>query len=586
MRGRFFYDADGELLIVPQQGRLLLATELGRLEVAPLEIAVIPRGLRFRVELLGCRRARLPVRELRRAAAAARPGPDRLQRPCQRARFPDAAGLVRGAMTGISSWWRSSQVTCGRRASTHSPLDVVAWHGNNVPYKYDLRRFNTMGSVSFDHPDPSIFLVLQSVSDTPGVDTLDFVIFPPRWLVMDDTFRPPWFHRNVASEFMGLIEGVYDAKAEGFGPGGASLHNCMSGHGPDADTLRAGERGRYQQAGAHQPTPWPSCSRRAACIHPTRYALETPLLQRDYGKVLAGPGEALQATGPGRRAGCGAQAAAPMSGLNATHDPRSQLGEFRQRRGRGLPAAEPAVRGVQAAPRHAGFPRRGGHRRPKYSTLRRLPSLRPSRDLRRRPCTRQLSRPSTRSWRSGGRRAVALRAALSAALRSDAAHSARLRPLLLPQSQVEYRVAAQDRQLHRFLHLHSPRHRGRAAVPPRQPAAAELQVGADRLSRPRLLGVRLRSGIPRDRAASCWPPAPRCQSSHRRGAWTTSWRWASSSAAATRSAAPYRSRRPRTTSSACVCSMTGRRATCRRGSTSRSGRSLPRALPPPSRRGW
>jgi homogentisate 1,2-dioxygenase len=115
----------------------------------------------------------------------------------------------------------------------HSPLDVVAWHGTNAPYQYDLRRFNTIGSVSYDHPDPSIFLVLQSRCDTAGVDNLDFVIFPPRWLVMTDTFRPPWFHRNVASEFMGLIEGEYDAKQGGFLPGGASLHNCMSGHGPD-----------------------------------------------------------------------------------------------------------------------------------------------------------------------------------------------------------------------------------------------------------------------------------------------------------------------------------------------------------------
>jgi homogentisate 1,2-dioxygenase len=119
----------------------------------------------------------------------------------------------------------------------HSPLDVVAWHGNNAPYKYDLRRFNTMGSTSYDHPDPSIFLVLHSPSDTAGVSNIDFVVFPPRWLAMQDTFRPPWFHRNVANEFMGLICGVYDAKSTGFVPGGSSLHNCMSGHGPDAATF-------------------------------------------------------------------------------------------------------------------------------------------------------------------------------------------------------------------------------------------------------------------------------------------------------------------------------------------------------------
>ena len=131
----------------------------------------------------------------------------------------------------------------------HSPLDVVAWHGNYAPYKYDLRLFNTIGSISFDHPDPSIFLVLQSQTDTPGVDAIDFVIFPPRWLANEDTFRPPWFHRNVASEFMGLVHGVYDAKAEGFVPGGSSLHNCMSGHGPDAADLREGIERGYIDAG-------------------------------------------------------------------------------------------------------------------------------------------------------------------------------------------------------------------------------------------------------------------------------------------------------------------------------------------------
>jgi homogentisate 1,2-dioxygenase len=166
----------------------------------------------------------------------------------------------------------------------HSPLDVVAWHGNNVPYRYDLRHFNTIGSISYDHPDPSIFLVLQSPSDTAGVDSLDFVIFPPRWLVMQDTFRPPWFHRNVASEFMGLIEGVYDAKAEGFSPGGASLHNCMSGHGPDAATWERATHADTSKPAVLEGTMAFMFETRAV-IRPTRYALETPLLQRDYAHV-------------------------------------------------------------------------------------------------------------------------------------------------------------------------------------------------------------------------------------------------------------------------------------------------------------
>jgi homogentisate 1,2-dioxygenase len=163
----------------------------------------------------------------------------------------------------------------------HSPLDVVAWHGNYTPYKYDLRRFNTIGSISFDHPDPSIFLVLQSQSDTPGVDTIDFAIFPPRILAMQDTFRPPWFHRNVASEFMGLIHGVYDAKAEGFAPGGASLHNCMTGHGPDAGTFEKASAADTSKPDYIRDTMAFMFETRCV-IRPTRYALESSRLQAEY----------------------------------------------------------------------------------------------------------------------------------------------------------------------------------------------------------------------------------------------------------------------------------------------------------------
>jgi homogentisate 1,2-dioxygenase len=163
----------------------------------------------------------------------------------------------------------------------HSPLDVVAWHGNYAPYKYDLRRFNAMGSISYDHPDPSIFLVLQSVSDTPGVDTLDFVIFPPRVLSMQHTFRPPWFHRNVASEFMGLIHGAYDAKAEGFLPGGASLHNCMSGHGPDASTFEKASQADLSKAD-HITDTMAFMFETRCIIKPSRHAMESACLQADY----------------------------------------------------------------------------------------------------------------------------------------------------------------------------------------------------------------------------------------------------------------------------------------------------------------
>lgn len=236
MGKRAFYNADGEMLIVPQQGRQRFVTELGVIEAEPQEIVVIPRGVRFRMELLDaeargyvCENYGAPFRlpDLGPIGSNGLANPRDFMTPV--AAYEDIDGpheLV--AKFGGHLW--SAQMK-------HSPFDVVAWHGTHAPYKYDLRRFNAIGSISHDHPDPSIFLVLHSASDTPGVSNIDFVIFPPRILAMQNTFRPPWFHRNVASEFMGLVFGAYDAKAEGFLPGGASLHNSMSGHGPDAETF-------------------------------------------------------------------------------------------------------------------------------------------------------------------------------------------------------------------------------------------------------------------------------------------------------------------------------------------------------------
>jgi homogentisate 1,2-dioxygenase len=236
MQGRYFFNADAELLIVPQRGRLRLMTELGIVEIEPLQVAVVPRGLRFRVELPAgpvrgyvCENFGAPLRlpDLGPIGANGLAQPRDFETPV--AWYEDTEGAFELVAKFGGALWSAPL--------GHSPLDVVAWHGNNAPYRYDLRRFNTLGSISHDHPDPSIFLVLQSRSDTPGVDNLDFVIFPPRWLVATDTFRPPWFHRNVASEFMGLIEGEYDAKQGSFVPGGASLHNCMSAHGPDSASV-------------------------------------------------------------------------------------------------------------------------------------------------------------------------------------------------------------------------------------------------------------------------------------------------------------------------------------------------------------
>ena len=163
----------------------------------------------------------------------------------------------------------------------HSPLNVVAWHGNFAPYKYDLARFMVIGTVSYDHPDPSIYSVLTAPSDTHGTANIDFVIFPPRWLVGEDTFRPPWYHRNVMTEFMGLLYGRYDAKAEGFLPGGASLHNCMSGHGPDAASFDKASAADTTKPD-HIVDTMAFMFETRAVIRPTRQALESPQLQKDY----------------------------------------------------------------------------------------------------------------------------------------------------------------------------------------------------------------------------------------------------------------------------------------------------------------
>ena len=235
---RFFYDADGELLIVPQLGDLVVRTEMGVLEVASGEIAVIPRGIKCQVRLAeGSEAARGYVCE-NYGAPFELPGLG----PIGANGLANPRDFLSPAATyeDVSGEFELLARFSGRLWVTrldHSPLDVVAWHGNYAPYKYDLAHFNTINTVSFDHPDPSIFTVLTSPSDTPGVANLDFVIFPPRWMVAENTFRPPYFHRNLMNEFMGLIHGEYDAKAEGFVPGGASLHNCMSPHGPDAETF-------------------------------------------------------------------------------------------------------------------------------------------------------------------------------------------------------------------------------------------------------------------------------------------------------------------------------------------------------------
>ena len=290
MSGRFFYNADGELIIVPQQGHLRLATELGVLDLAPLEIAVIPRGTRFRVELLDAT-ARgyvgenfgVPLRlpELGPIGANALANARDFLYPV--AAYEDIEGKFELVAKFQGRLWSTEL--------NHSPLDVVAWHGNYAPYKYDLTRFNAIGSISYDHPDPSIFTVLTSPSDTPGTANMDFVIFPPRWLVAEHTFRPPWFHRNVASEFMGLITGVYDAKeggkSGGFVPGGMSLHNCMSGHGPDAASYEKAVATDTTQP-LHVKDTMAFMFETRYVIHPTKQAMKAKELQNDYWQCWQG----------------------------------------------------------------------------------------------------------------------------------------------------------------------------------------------------------------------------------------------------------------------------------------------------------
>jgi len=285
MARRCFADADGELLFIPEQGRLSLLTELGRIDVAPGEVALVPRGVRFRA-LLPDGEARGYVAEnhggLFRLPELGPIGSNGLANPrdflSPAAAYEDSDEPTELVQKYLGSLWTTTL--------DHMPLDVVAWHGNLAPWKYDLARFNTMGTVTFDHPDPSIFTVLTSPSGVAGRANADFVLFPPRWMVAEDTFRPPWFHRNVMSECMGLIAGAYDAKAEGFAPGGMSVHNLMAGHGPDLASWRAASEAELKPRKIEEglafmvESCWP--------FRPTRFALETEALQKDYDQAWGG----------------------------------------------------------------------------------------------------------------------------------------------------------------------------------------------------------------------------------------------------------------------------------------------------------
>jgi homogentisate 1,2-dioxygenase len=242
MEDDYFYSADSELLVVPQEGLLRFHTEFGTIDLAPREIAILPRGMVYRVEIAEgpargfvCenygQKFDLPGRGPIGANCLANPR-DFLT--------PVAAFEDREAPSTVTIKW------CGQFHQTsigHSPLDVVAWHGNYAPVKYDLSTYSPVGAILFDHPDPSIFTVLTAPSGQEGTANIDFVLFRERWMVAEHTFRPPWYHKNIMSELMGNIHGQYDAKPEGFVPGGISLHNCMLPHGPDEPAFEGASNG-------------------------------------------------------------------------------------------------------------------------------------------------------------------------------------------------------------------------------------------------------------------------------------------------------------------------------------------------------
>lgn len=282
MTERFFYNADGEMLVVAEKNRIRFLTELGVLEIGSGEIAVIPRGLKFRVEL--------PDGEARGYIC---------ENYGAQFRLPDLGPIGANGLANARdfetpvAWFENVEGEFELTAKfggnlwsceiSHSPLNVVGWHGNYAPYKYDLRRFNTIGSISFDHPDPSIFTVLTSPSGETGVANCDFVIFPDRWLVAENTFRPPWYHRNIMSEYMGLCYGQYDAKEEGFVAGGGSLHNQMSAHGPDLDAFEKASNADLQPQKLSGTMAFMFESR--YIIRPTKFAMETSELQHEYFEV-------------------------------------------------------------------------------------------------------------------------------------------------------------------------------------------------------------------------------------------------------------------------------------------------------------
>jgi homogentisate 1,2-dioxygenase len=279
MQDEYFYNGDAEMLVVLQQGALRFWTEFGIIDATPGEIVVVPRGVKLRVELPGEPARGYLCENYGGAFTLPERGPIGANCLANARDFltPVAAYEERDRESRLFVKWGGAMWSCDL---SHSPLDVVAWHGNYAPYKYDLRRFSPVGPLLFDHADPSIFTTLTSPSETSGTANVDFVLFPDRWLVSEDTFRPPWYHMNVMSEFMGLVFGVYDAKPQGFVPGGISLHNCMTPHGPDAEAFQRASTVELEPERLRGTLAFMFETRYPQRV--TRFAAESPQLQADY----------------------------------------------------------------------------------------------------------------------------------------------------------------------------------------------------------------------------------------------------------------------------------------------------------------
>ena len=285
MQDEYLCNADGEMLFALQQGALRFVTELGVIEAAPGEIVVIPRGMKIRVELVDgpargylCENYGGAFRLPERGPIGANCLANSRDFLTPKAHYEDREAP--------STLYLRAQGVLWKTQLSASPLDVVAWHGNYAPYKYDLRRFSPVGSIHFDHPDPSIFTVLTAPSDTPGMANIDLVIFPERWLTMENTFRPPWYHVNIMSEFMGLLYGQYDAKPHGFQPGGVSLHNSMLPHGPDMEAFEHASNVALVPVKLANTMAFMFESRFPQRV--TEYAATSPILQPDYFQCWTG----------------------------------------------------------------------------------------------------------------------------------------------------------------------------------------------------------------------------------------------------------------------------------------------------------